>query len=308
MTAAVHARDLKKSYGSFPAVLGIDLEIPVGECYGLLGVNGAGKTTTIKMVTCTSPPTSGVLEVLGLDARRDRRAIKGRLGVVPQGMTLDNDLTVLENLRVHGVYHGIPVREATRRAEDLLDFARLAGRANERVNELSGGMQRRLLIARALMNEPELVVLDEPTTGLDPQGRHMVWERLRGLKRQGKTLLLTTHYMEEAERLCDRLAVMDQGRIIAEGSPSDLIRRHVAPHVVEIHGDILPIDEVHAILTDGVEDIEQVGDRILVYGVDGESIAGRIRAAEVPHEALMLRDATLEDVFLRLVGHALAEQ
>ena len=223
---AVEARGLVKRFDETVAVDGIDLEIPVGGCFGFLGPNGAGKTTTIKMVTCVSPPTAGDLHVLDGDVRGDRRRIKARLGVVPQGMTLDGDLTARENLISFGAYHSLPRREAERRADELLEFAQLTDRAAAEVDALSGGMQRRLLIARALVNDPELLVLDEPTTGLDPQARHLVWERLRRLKRGGKTLLLTTHYMEEAAQLCDRLVIMDAGRIVAEGAPAELTERH----------------------------------------------------------------------------------
>jgi lipooligosaccharide transport system ATP-binding protein len=212
---AVEARELVKRYGENTAVDGIDLDVAVGGCFGFLGPNGAGKTTTIKMITCVSPPTAGSLRVLGQDVHGDRRKIKARLGVVPQGMTLDSDLTVRENLVTFAGYHSVPRREAEQRADGLLDFAQLRDRAGAEVEELSGGMQRRLLLARALVNDPELLVLDEPTTGLDPQARHLVWERLRRLKRGGKTLLLTTHYMEEAAQLCDQLVVLDHGRVIA---------------------------------------------------------------------------------------------
>lgn len=307
MAPAISARGLVKRYGSLTAVDGIDLDVPVGGCFGMLGPNGAGKTTTIRMITCVSPPTEGTLEVLGMDVRGDRRKIKSRLGVVPQGMTLDAELTVMEGLLVHAGYHNISRRVAQGRAEELLGFVQLTDRARSKVVELSQGMQRRLLIARALMNDPDLAVLDEPTTGLDPQARHLVWERLRGLRREGKTLLITTHYMEEATRLCDRLVVIDHGKIIAEGSPAELIKRHVAPRVVEVHGDGVSIEEVRAIVGDLATDVEHVGDRVLAYGRDGESLTARLRDSDLSHEALILRDATLEDVFLRLTGHALIE-
>jgi lipooligosaccharide transport system ATP-binding protein len=289
------------------AVAGIDLEIPVGGCFGFLGPNGAGKTTTIKMITCVSPPTAGDLHVLGLDVRRDRRAIKARLGVVPQGMTLDGDLTARENLVSFGAYHSLPRRKAEERADELLEFAQLSERADAEVEELSGGMQRRMLIARALVNDPELLVLDEPTTGLDPQARHLVWERLRRLKRSGKTLLLTTHYMEEAAQLCDQIVVLDHGRVIARGTPRELVRQNVAPRVVEVQGIETAADDVVRIARPLAHDVEAVGDRVLIYAADGEEIASRIREAGVPHQALILREATLEDVFLRLTGHALVD-
>jgi lipooligosaccharide transport system ATP-binding protein len=217
-----------KRYGPITAVDGIDLDVPVGVSFGVLGPNGAGKTTAIRMITCVTPPTAGSLEALGVDVTGEgRRDLKRRIGVVPQGVTLDFDLTVRENLVVHAAYHDVPRTEARARADRLLDFAQLRPRADDQVDELSGGMQRRLLIARSLVNDPELVVLDEPTTGLDPQARHVVWERLRSLRRQGKTLLITTHYMEEAARLCDELVILDRGRIIARGTPVALVADHV---------------------------------------------------------------------------------
>jgi lipooligosaccharide transport system ATP-binding protein len=304
---AVEARALEKHFGETVAVAGIDLEIPVGGCFGFLGPNGAGKTTTIKMITCVSPPTAGNLHVLGLDVRRDRRAIKARLGVVPQGMTLDGDLTARENLLSFGAYHSLPRRKAEQRADELLEFAQLSERADAEVEELSGGMQRRMLIARALVNDPELLVLDEPTTGLDPQARHLVWERLRRLKRSGKTLLLTTHYMEEAAQLCDQIVVLDHGHVIARGTPRELVRQNVAPRVVEVQGIETAADDVVRIARPLAQEVEAVGDRVLIYAADGEEIASRIREAGIPHQALILREATLEDVFLRLTGHALVD-
>jgi lipooligosaccharide transport system ATP-binding protein len=304
---AVEARGLVKRFEETVAVDGVDLQIPVGGCFGFLGPNGAGKTTTIKMITCVSPPTAGELHVLGGDVHDDRRAIKARLGVVPQGMTLDGDLTARENLLSFGAYHSLPRREAERRADELLEFAQLSDRADAEVEQLSGGMQRRLLIARALVNDPELLVLDEPTTGLDPQARHLVWERLRRLKRGGKTLLLTTHYMEEAAQLCDDLVVLDHGRVIARGTPRELVRAHVAPRVVEVQGVEDGANDVVRIAGELAQDVEAVGDRVLIYAAGGEEIVSRIREAGVPHQALILREATLEDVFLRLTGHALVD-
>ncbi|MEA2645960.1 MAG: lipooligosaccharide transport system ATP-binding protein [Chloroflexota bacterium] len=303
---AVMARGLVKAYGDREAVAGIDLDIPVGGAFGVLGPNGAGKTTLIRMITCVSPPTAGVLQVLGQDVARDRRSIKRRLGVVPQGMTLDTDLRVRENLVTFAAYHDVPRAEAAARIDELLQFTQLADRGDDAVEGLSGGMQRRLLIARALVNDPEMVVLDEPTTGLDPQARHFVWERLRSLKRLGKTLLLTTHYMEEAAQLCDALIVVDSGRIIAAGSPLELVRGNVPPRVVEVQGDA-DLEAVRAAAGGVAREVERVGDRVLAYGDDAEAIAARIRGAGVAHTALLLRDATLEDVFLRLTGHALVE-
>jgi lipooligosaccharide transport system ATP-binding protein len=305
---AVHARGLSKRFGDLVAVDGIDLDIPVGGCFGILGPNGAGKTTTMRMVACVSPPTDGSLKVLGQDVRGHRRAIKRRLGVVPQGETLDHDLTVRENLLSFAAYHGLPRALAGERADELLAFIQLAARADDRIDALSGGMQRRLLVARALVGDPELVVLDEPTTGLDPQARHLVWERLRRLRGQGKTLLVTTHYMDEAAQLCDRLVIMDRGRIIAEGTPAELVAAHVAPRVVEVRGVESIPDAVRVAMNGLADEVEQVGDRLLVYGRDGQAIAKRLRDAGAVHHVILLRDATLEDVFLRLTGHELVER
>jgi lipooligosaccharide transport system ATP-binding protein len=305
LAPAVEARGLTKRFGARVAVDGIDLDIPSGHCFGVLGPNGAGKTTTIRMITCVSPPSSGMLRVLGEDVQGDRRRIKARIGVVPQGMTLDTDLLVRENLVTFGLYHQVGLASASRRADELLEFASLTDRATSRVNDLSGGMQRRLLIARALVNDPELVVLDEPTTGLDPQARHFVWERLRSLKRLGKTILLTTHYMDEAAQLCDQLIVVDDGRIIAAGTPSELVRATVASRVVEVHGNP-SLDALRSLLASLTADVERVGDRVLVYSDESDLVAARIRDVE-PHTALLMRDSTLEDVFLRLTGHALVE-
>ena len=304
---AVQARSLVKRYGSHTAVDGIDLTVTRGGCFGILGPNGAGKTTLMKMVTCVSPPSEGTLEVLGMDVRGDRRALKRHLGVVPQGETLDGDLTVWENLTSFGAYHDVPRRVAAQRAEQLLEFAQLKDRAKSRIDELSGGMKRRLLVARALVNDPELIVLDEPTTGLDPQARQVVWERLRSLRREGKTLLVTTHYMEEAQRLCDRLAVVHHGRVLALGTPAELLARHTAPRVVEIHGAAAGVDEITDLLGGLARDVEAVGDRLLIYTEDGEGVAARLAQAGIANQGVLLREASLEDVFLRLTGHALVD-
>ena len=305
--AAVYSRDLVKAFGDRVAVAGIDLHVPAGGCFGVLGPNGAGKTTTIRMITCVSPPTAGELLVLGQDVRGDRRSLKRRIGVVPQGMTLDTDLLVRENLVSFANYHDVPGQVAQRRVDELLEFAQLSERATAKIEELSGGMQRRLLIARALVNDPELVVLDEPTTGLDPQARHFVWERLRSLRRSGKTLLITTHYMEEAAQLCDRLIVIDHGRIIAEGAPLDLIREHVPPRVVEVMGGV-SAEDLQAAAGDLASEVERVGDRTLVYGRDSDAIVARVRERGLDKAGILMRDATLEDVFLRLTGHALVDE
>jgi len=230
----IHARGLVKRFGDFIAVDGIDVDVRRGEAFGFLGPNGAGKSSTMRMIGCVSPPTGGVLEILGLDPRRDGPAIRARLGVCPQLDNLDIELTVRENLTTYARFFGIPRKVARRRADELLDFVQLTERADSKVDPLSGGMKRRLTIARCLVNEPDIVLLDEPTTGLDPQARHLVWERLFRLKQQGVTLVLTTHYMDEAEQLCDRLVVMDGGRIVAEGSPRALIEQHSTREVVEL--------------------------------------------------------------------------
>jgi lipooligosaccharide transport system ATP-binding protein len=275
----------------------------------VLGPNGAGKTTTIRMITCTSPPTAGSLEVLGVNVRGDRRALKRRLGVVPQGMTLDDELTVRENLLTFAAYHGIARRVAAARTKELLAFVQLTDRAGDQVDDLSGGMQRRLLIARALVNDPEMVALDEPTTGLDPQARQLVWERLRSLKRHGKTLLITTHYMEEAAQLCDRIVILHAGRIIAEGAPRELIERHVPPRVVEVTGADGGAVAVRRALDRirGTIEVEELPDRVVLRGHDDAAILDHLRDPAIGQPTLLTRDATLEDVFLRLTGRALLD-
>ncbi len=313
---AVHARSLTKRFGDVTAVDRIDLEIPVGGCFGVLGPNGAGKTTLMRMICCVSPPTGGELHVLGADVRGDRRALKRRLGVVPQGETLDTELTVRENLTSFAAYHDVPRNVATQRATALLDFAQLTERSDDRTEELSGGMQRRVLIARALVNDPELVVLDEPTTGLNPQARHLVWDRLRMLLRQGKTLLLTTHYMDEAAQLCDRLVVINEGRIIAEGTPNELIARTVKPRVVEVLGGAAGISAQEerairrALETDAAtrdSEVDVLGDRVLIPTAEAPAVQRVLDEAGLDGRGVLTRDATLEDVFLRLTGRALVE-
>lgn len=305
----VEARDLVKRFGALVAVDRISFEVREGECYGFLGPNGAGKTTTMRMVCCTALPTDGSLRVFGLDARRHARAIKRQLGVVHQAVTLDDALTVRENLLVYGRYFDMSWAEARRRAEELLAFAELEARADDRVSKLSGGMQRRLMIARALMANPRLLVLDEPTTGLDPQARHAVWERLRQLKRAGVTQVLTTHYMEEAEQLCDRVAIVDHGRIVAEGPPRELVDRYVGREVVELQvgGDGVAAASVAQRVAEWADGFEVTGDRVFLHTRDGEDLLRRIRTLDLPVEAVVLRRATLEDVFLRLTGRRLRE-
>lgn len=303
----VLARALRKTFGSFTAVDGIDFEVRPGEAFGFLGPNGAGKTSTMRMIACASPVTSGELRVFGRDPRTDASAIKARLGVVPQADNLDAELTVRENLLMYARYFDIPQRVARDRAEELLAFVQLAERRDSQVETLSGGMKRRLTIARALVNEPELILLDEPTTGLDPQARHLIWERLYRLKRQGTTLLLTTHYMDEAEQLCDRLLVMDKGRIVAEGSPRELIARYVTREVLEVR----MTDEVRAanagrLATLGTH-LEHLPERLQFYADDGEQVLAQIHQMGLPVERALVRRATLEDVFLRLTGRTLID-
>jgi len=305
---AVEAIDLRKRFGELDAVAGVSFTIDKGQCFGFLGPNGAGKTSTMRMVQAVSAPTSGRLSVLGLDPVKNGKAVRARIGVVPQEDNLDPDLPVFENLYVYSRYFQTPVDVAKRRIKELLDFVSLGDRADKDLRELSGGMKRRLVIARALVNEPELVVLDEPTTGLDPQARHLVWQKLRELRQRGVTMLLTTHYMDEAERLCDVIVVMDGGKIIARGAPADLIRQHAGDEVVDLS---VPQNE-EAPLLDGLAldraVTERVGDvRLLFLGRRSElsdRLVERARSVRVP---CLLRNASLEDVFLRLTGRELAE-
>ena len=302
----IHARGLVKRFGDFVAVDGIDVDVQPGESFGFLGPNGAGKSSTMRMVGCVSPPTAGTLRILGMDPLRDGPKIRARLGVCPQQDSLDFELTLLENLTVYARYFGMPRKVARERALELLEFMQLADRAMEKVEPLSGGMKRRLTIARALVNEPDIVLLDEPTTGLDPQARHLVWERLFRLKQRGVTLVLTTHYMDEAEQLCDRLVVMDGGRIVAEGSPRELIERYSTREVLEVRfaGELEPF----AGKLDGVgERIEVLPDRLLVYVSDGDEAAAEVHRRQLAPSSTLVRRSTLEDVFLHLTGRTLVE-
>ena len=303
----IRAKGLVKHYGSFEAVKGIDFDVLPRRCFGFLGPNGAGKTTTMRMISCFSPPTAGDLTVLGLRAWVDGRAIKARIGVIPQENNLDEEVTVVDNLVIYARYFDVPTRVATTRAEELLRFVALDEKRDWRVPRLSGGMKRRLLIARALMNEPELLVLDEPTTGLDPQARHLVWEKLRQLKRQGVTLLLTTHYMEEASQLCDRLVLMHEGRILVEGSPQQVIAEHTTSQVIEVFE---PPEEALAGLgaLEGVaERVERLADRWVFYTEDGDALLAKVRGLPLTPSSVWLRGGTLEDVFLALTGRGLLE-
>jgi lipooligosaccharide transport system ATP-binding protein len=303
----VHARGLVKRFGELVAVDGVDFDVQRGEAFGFLGPNGAGKTSTMRMIGCVSPPSGGTLRILGLDPVSKGAEIRERLGVVPQQDTLDMELTVRENIVIYGRYFGLPRRQLGARADELLEFVELAERANDKVEPLSGGMKRRLTIARSLVNDPEVMLLDEPTTGLDPQARHVVWDRLYRLKRQGVTLVLTTHYMDEAEQLCDRLVVMDKGRIVAEGSPRELIERYSTREVVELRfDDSRPDDFGH--WTDGlVTRVESLPDRVLLYTDDGDAASHGLHERGLVPESILVRRSTLEDVFLHLTGRSLIE-
>ena len=307
MQSIVVARGLTKKFGNFEAVKGIDFEIAPGESFGFLGPNGAGKSSTMRMIGCVSPVSSGSLHLFDLDPATHGREIRARMGVVPQQDNLDSELTVFDNLVVYGRYFDIPRSECKARARELLDFVRLSDRADSRVEPLSGGMKRRLTIARSLINQPELLLLDEPTTGLDPQARHILWDRLYRLKQQGVTLVLTTHYMDEAEQLCDRLVVMDGGRIVAEGSPRELIERHSTREVLELRFAAGTNVEQSSRLTDLGDRQEVLPDRVLVYAHDGEAVLHEVHARGITPESALVRRSTLEDVFLRLTGRSLVD-
>jgi len=301
------ARGLVKRFGDFVAVDGIDVEVRPGESFGFLGPNGAGKSSTMRMIGCVSPPSGGTLRVLGMDPATDGPRIRARLGVVPQRDSLDEELTVEENLWVYARYFGLPRAVAVERAKELLEFAQLTERATSIVEPLSGGMKRRLTIARGLVNDPEILLLDEPTTGLDPQARHVLWDRLFRLKREGVTLVLTTHYMDEAEQLCDRLVVMDRGRIVAEGSPRELIDSYSTREVLELRFDT--DDHAHHLSdVDGVADrVEVLADRLLLYVRDGEAAHAEVLRRGLAPLSALVRRATLEDVFLHLTGRSLVD-
>jgi lipooligosaccharide transport system ATP-binding protein len=304
----VTAAGLTKRFGSFTAVAGIDFHVERGEVFGMLGPNGAGKSSTMRMIGCVSPATEGRLQILGMDAATDGPAIRGRIGSVPQDDTLDEDLTVWDNMLIYGRYFGIPRSTIRDRADELLRFFQLHDRRDSKVDPLSGGMKRRLTVARALVNEPELVLLDEPTTGLDPQARHVLWERLYQLKKSGVTLVLTTHYMDEAEQLCDRLVIMDRGRIVTEGSPRELIERHATREVVELRFASAE-DQAASVplLEPGAPKVESLADRVLVYTSDGEGAVGVLAANGITPTSVFLRRSTLEDVFLLLTGRTLED-
>jgi lipooligosaccharide transport system ATP-binding protein len=303
----ITASSLTKKYKEFAAVDGISFEVSPGESFGLLGPNGAGKSTTMRMVGAVSTRTSGDLRILGMDPDEHGPEIRSQLGVVPQADNLDAELRVRDNLIVYGRYFGIPRAVVARRADELLEFAQLADRAKSKVDDLSGGMKRRLTIARALVNEPKILLLDEPTTGLDPQARHILWDRLFRLKEQGTTLVLTTHYMDEAEQLCDRLVVVDKGTIMAEGSPAELIRLHSSREVLEVRFG----SDRNAVVAEqiaGVGDrVEVLPDRILIYSADGEAVLAHLQRQGLEPITSLVRRSSLEDVFLRLTGRTLIE-
>ena len=305
----IYARGLTKRFDQFTAVDHIEFDVHAGEAFGFLGPNGAGKTSTMRMIGCASPVTGGELRVLGLSPRTHASQIKARLGVVPQLDNLDAEITVRENLLMYARYFDIPGDVAKRKAAELLEFVELAERGNAQVESLSGGMKRRLTIARALVNDPDVILLDEPTTGLDPQARHVVWDRLNQLKRRGATLLLTTHYMDEAERLCDRLVVMDKAKIVAEGSPRALIERYSTREVLELRfpdDTRSKADLVTRLKTVG-DRVEELPDRIQLYTADGERTLQQVHALNIPLESAVVRRSTLEDVFLRITGRGLVE-
>jgi lipooligosaccharide transport system ATP-binding protein len=303
----IRARGLCKRFDSFVAVAGIDVDVSAGEVFGFLGPNGAGKSSTMRMIGCVSPISGGSLRILGMDPAVDGSRIRARLGVCPQDDWLDEELTVRENLVIYGRYFGMSRRKCAEKAAELLDFAQLTEKASAKVADLSGGMKRRLTIVRALVNDPDIMLLDEPTTGLDPQARHLVWDRLFRLKQRGVTLVLTTHYMDEAEQLCDRLVVMDKGEIVAEGSPADLIRAHATREVVELRFGIGEQERTAEKVADLASRVEVLPDRVLLYTYDGDAAANAVSQRGLAPEGILVRRSTLEDVFLRLTGRTLVD-
>jgi len=305
--ALIHARGLTKRFDKLLAVDAIDFDVQRGEAFGFLGPNGAGKTSTMRMIGCVSVPSVGELRVLGMNPVKNGPRIRARLGVVPQADTLDMELRVEENLLTYARYFDIPRDIARRRTRELLEFVQLSDRAKDGVEPLSGGMKRRLTIARALVNEPELLLLDEPTTGLDPQARHLVWDRLYRLKQRGVTIVLTTHYMDEAEQLCDRLVVMDKAKIVASGSPRSLITQYSTREVLELRFSIDAPPSLDSKLEGLADRVEVLPDRVLLYTHDGEAAAAVLHGRGVQPESTLVRRSTLEDVFLRLTGRSLIE-
>ncbi|MDQ6935926.1 MAG: ABC transporter ATP-binding protein [Actinomycetota bacterium] len=303
----IEASGLRKSFGDFEAVCGIDVVVRRGESFGFLGPNGAGKSSTMRMIAAVSPVSGGNLRILGMDPAVDGPRIRARIGVCPQEDTLDTELSVRDNLFVYGRYFGIARSDARERTDELLAFVQLTEKADAKVEDLSGGMKRRLTIARSLINRPDILLLDEPTTGLDPQARHVVWDRLFRLKQQGVTLVLTTHYMDEAEQLCDRLVVMDKGQIVAEGSPHELIRSYSTREVAELRFGIGEHDAVAPKIEDLAERVEILPDRLLLYAANGEEAIAKVHERGLEPIATLVRRSTLEDVFLRLTGRTLVE-
>ena len=303
----ISARGLTKNYGDFTAVNAIDFDVAKGESFGLLGPNGAGKSTTMRIIAATSQRTAGTISILGRDPEEHGPQIRAHLGVVPQQDNLDGELTVTENLFIYGRYFGLSKKFIRAKIEELLEFAQLEEKRNVKVDALSGGMKRRLTIARALVSEPDILMLDEPTTGLDPQARHILWDRLFRLKETGVTLVLTTHFMDEAEQLCDRLVVMDNGKIMAEGSPLELIKTYSTKEVLEVRFGSERNKEVAPILRGMCDRIEELPDRILMYVEDGEALLEEIIAKKLHPTTSLVRRSSLEDVFLRLTGRSLIE-
>lgn len=303
----IHASGLVKKFGDFVAVDGIDFEVRRGEAFGFLGPNGAGKTSTMRMIGCTSAPTGGVLSVIDMNPVSDASRVKSRIGVVPQIDNLDIELSVRENLEMYARYFDIPRSDAAERIDELLDFVQLTEKATSRVEPLSGGMKRRLTIARALVNRPELLLLDEPTTGLDPQARHLVWDRLYRLKQRGVTLVITTHYMDEAEQLCDRLVVMDKAEIVAEGSPRELIGRYCTREVLELRLSDKNREDLKGSVDGLTQRVEWLPDRVLLYSETGEATLATIHERGIQTETALVRRSSLEDVFLTLTGRTLIE-
>jgi len=303
----LEAIGLVKRFGDFTAVKEVSFAIERGESFGFLGPNGAGKTSTMRMISAVSQPSSGALTIFGLDPKTHGPEIRGRIGVVPQEDTLELELSVRLNLEMFGRYFDIPRNTLRERASELLEFTQLSDRADDKVDNLSGGMKRRLTIARALINRPELLILDEPTTGLDPQARHLLWERLYRLKREGVTLIITTHYMDEAEQLCDRLVVMDHGNFVAEGAPRELIASHSTREVVELRFSADSHADLHDRLTPFAQRVEVLPDRILLYVDEGDDTLREIHAAGIAPSSALVRRSSLEDVFLRLTGRTLVD-
>jgi lipooligosaccharide transport system ATP-binding protein len=306
-SSLIHARGLTKRFGEFTAVKSIDFDVAKGESFGFLGPNGAGKSSTMRMIGAVSPVTSGMLRIFGMDPGQSGPSIRSRIGVVPQQDNLDTELSVWENLYIYGRYFGLSRAVLGPRIDELLEFAQLADRRKDRVEPLSGGMKRRLTIARSLINEPEILLLDEPTTGLDPQARHVLWDRLYRLKQQGVTLVLTTHYMDEAEQLCDRLVVMDRGQIVAEGSPLQLIAAYSTREVAELRFRVGENEGYADKVGDLAERVEVLPDRLLLYANNGESVLEELRARGISPESSLVRRSSLEDVFLRLTGRSLID-